>query len=305
MADRVGTPDRAGGAGTAATGGTDPGATWTPARRSEDAPSAPSLLLTLLGEFVLPGGGGAWTGAVVDAMSLLGVEEAASRQALARSSARGLLLAERVGRRTRWALTERATRLLTEGAERIYGFGAGGPEWDGRWLLVLTTVPEHTRHMRARLRARMGWIGLGQAGPGMWVSPWADREGQARAILEELDLAAGALSWVGRPGAMGSVEERVGEIWDLDSLAAEYERFTSAATTPRPETPEEAFAALALLVHRWRHFPATDPGLPDQLLPPWWPARDAAAVFAARRREWSSPAWAYWRSLRGPAAADG
>ena len=51
-------------------------------------------------------------------------EEKATRQALMRTAADGWLAAERVGRRTRWRLTGSAERLLTEGTERIYGFGA-------------------------------------------------------------------------------------------------------------------------------------------------------------------------------------
>ncbi len=273
------------------------GDSWTPVRRSEESPRARALLLTVLGEFVLPDGGAAWTGTIVEAMAVLGVEEAASRQALARSSSSGLLQPERIGRRTRWSLTERARRLLTDGAARIYGFGSGGPSWDGRWLLVLTTVPEHNRHLRSRLRSRMTWIGLGQLGPGTWVSPWAEREDDARAILAELDLLAGALSWVGRPGVLGGVEDRVGEIWDLATLASEYEQFRSAAGMERPASDKAAFGSLVRLVHDWRHFPGADPGLPGQLLPSGWPAPAAAELFRDRRAEWSPAAWSYWRSL--------
>lgn len=271
--------------------------TWTPLRRGEETPSARQLLLTVLGEFVLPDGGEVWTGALVQAMSLLGVEEGACRQALARSSAGGLLVPDRVGRRTRWSLSERARRILTEGAARIYGFGSSGPAWDGRWLLVQISVPEHTRHLRSRLRSRMEWIGLGQVGPGTWVSPWADREDQARAILTELDLLPGSLSWVGRPGVLGGVEERVGDIWQLDGLAAEYRAFAEAAGGEAPASAEEAFIAVVRLVHDWRHFPAADPGLPERLLPAGWPAPSAAEVFRGRRRDWSTEAWRYWRGL--------
>ncbi len=38
------------------------------------SPSARGLLLTLLGEFALPGGGTAWTSAVIAALARLGVE---------------------------------------------------------------------------------------------------------------------------------------------------------------------------------------------------------------------------------------
>jgi phenylacetic acid degradation operon negative regulatory protein len=268
--------------------------TWTPLRRAAGAPRARSLLLTLLGEFVLPGGRPVWTSTLIDALALLGVEEAAARQALARSGASGLLVAEKVGRRTRWSLTPRATRLLSDGARRIYGFGLGEREWDRGWLLVLVTVAEQNRHLRARLRTRMTWLGFGLMGPGAWVTPWADREGEARAALEELELADGAVSWIGRPGQMGSVEDRVGEIWDLDAVAAEYTSFMDAATSEAPAGPAAEFAALTRLVHDWRHFPGADPGLPAALLPGSWPGQAAARTFHECHRRWEGGARRWW-----------
>ncbi|HET9690132.1 MAG TPA: PaaX family transcriptional regulator C-terminal domain-containing protein [Acidimicrobiales bacterium] len=274
---------------------------WTPLRREGGAPRARDLLLTVLGEFVLPGGIAVWTSALVDALGLLGVEQPAARQALARSSASGLLVAERVGRRTRWSLTGRATRLLSDGARRIYGFGSGEGEWDGRWLLVLVTVPEHNRHLRARLRARMTWLGFGLMGPGAWVTPWADREGEALAALEELQLVDGAVSWVGRPGRMGSLEGRVDEIWDLDALAGDYTSFVAAATSEAPAGASAEFVALTRLVHDWRHFPAADPGLPAALLPGSWPGPAAARTFHECHARWGPGARAWWeeRADRG------
>lgn len=271
--------------------------TWIPVRRSEAPPSARALLLTVLGEFVLPDGGSVWTGTVLEGLSLLGVEEGAARQALARTSTRGLLTPVRVGRRTRWSLTGRALNVLTEGAARIYGHGLDHPEWDGEWLLVLTTVPEQNRHLRYQLRNRMTWAGLGAIGPGAWVTPWTEHEGEVETILAELGLTAGSLSWVGAPGALGDVHHRVEEMWDLDAIAWEYDAFISAAESEDPSSPEEAFAALIRLVHDWRHFPGADPGLPEALLPEGWPARDAAVLFRDRRKKWSPASWRFWRQV--------
>jgi phenylacetic acid degradation operon negative regulatory protein len=270
---------------------------WTPVRRAEVAPSARSLLLTLLGEFVLPDGGTAWTRTLLHALRLLGVEEGASRQALARSSTRGLLVAERIGRRTRWSLTEKARAILTEGAARIYGFPGDRTDWDGQWLLVLTTIPEHNRHLRARLRTLMAWAGFGSLGAGVWVCPWADREPRVQSIVSELALAGSTLSWLGRPGGLGGVIGRVTEVWDLEKIAAEYDAFVSAVGAEEPRSPEGALTALIRLVHDWRHFPATDPGLPAALLPEFWPATGAAELFRAKRAEWSPAAWTYWREM--------
>ncbi len=96
-------------------------------RRETGAASARALLLTVLGEFVLPRGGAGLDRALVTALTQVGVEEKAARQALSRTAAEGLLASERDGRRARWELTPAGSRLLGEGAARIYGFGRPGP----------------------------------------------------------------------------------------------------------------------------------------------------------------------------------
>ncbi len=132
------------------------------ARRSQalGVPSTRGYLLTVLGEFVLPVGGRVWTAALLDALGALGVEERTARQAVWRSAERGLLESERIGRRTRWALSDAATRLLTEGTRRIYSLHREPRPWDGRWLLLYVSVPESQRDLRHRMRTRLGWVGL-------------------------------------------------------------------------------------------------------------------------------------------------
>ena len=89
--------------------------------------SAKALLLTVLGELVLPHGGTVWTATLVDALELLGVNEPNARQAAARLKEQGLLDTERHGRHARWRLTAAGRHLLTAGTERIYRFGSGRP----------------------------------------------------------------------------------------------------------------------------------------------------------------------------------
>jgi phenylacetic acid degradation operon negative regulatory protein len=147
----------------------------------------------------------------------------------------------------------------------------------------------------------MTWTGFGPLGAGVWVSPWTSREPAVESILSELGLTAGSLTWLGRPGSLGAVTERVTEIWDLPAITGDYDAFLSAATAEDPRGPEECFTALIRLVHDWRHFPAADPGLPAALLPRSWPASGAADLFRVRRAEWSPPAWTYWRGIAADA----
>jgi phenylacetic acid degradation operon negative regulatory protein len=264
-------------------------------RHSVGAASARSWLLTVLGEFVLPGDQPAWTSSLVAVLTGLGLEEKASRQALARTAADGLIRAERVGRLARWHLTDPGRRLLTEGAERIYSFGVGPTRWDGRWLVLSVAVPESQRELRHRLRTRMSWAGFGGLAPNLWVSPNTDREAEAKQLLDELGLAATTLSFTGEFGGIGSERSLVEQAWNLTDLADRYHAFVAEFARSRPVP--SALPAQVRLVHEWRRFPFLDPQLPAELLPPQWIGARAAAVFHDRHAAWHDKAQAQFAEL--------
>ncbi|MEU6143896.1 PaaX family transcriptional regulator C-terminal domain-containing protein [Streptomyces sp. NPDC047081] len=266
-------------------------------RREVGDTSARSLLMTVLGEYVLPRGRPVWTSALVESLALFGVEEKSARQALARTAAEGWLASERVGRRVRWALTPPGRRLLTEGAQRIYDFGSGERTWDGTWLVVLVSVPETKRDLRHRVRTRLSWAGFGSPEPGVWITPHADRETEALAVLKELQLADGAMSFTANYGALGSEAAMVARAWDLSEVEARYEAFIDEFTGLHPADGDAALHALALLVHEWRRFPFLDPRLPPKLLPTGWSGAKATALFHGKHAEWSGPAERRWEEL--------
>jgi phenylacetic acid degradation operon negative regulatory protein len=255
--------------------------------------SARGLIFTILGEYVLPAGGTVWTSALIDAMSRLDIEEKATRQALMRTAADGWLSSERVGRRTRWRLTPSADRLLREGSERIYGFGARRDGWDGDWLLVLARAPEAERPARHVLRSRLTWAGFGSPAPGLWISTHAERLTEVERALAEAGLAGEAQIFRGSH-ADGRLPVLIGQAWDLDAVARRYDDFVAAFGPHRPADP---LAAIVGLVHAWRRFPWTDPDLPSDLLPPGWPRPRAAAVFRRRHAQWAAAAAASWREI--------
>jgi phenylacetic acid degradation operon negative regulatory protein len=266
-------------------------------RREVGDASARSLLMTVLGEFVLPRGGPVWTSTLVDALGMLGVEERSARQALARTAAEGWLASQRHGRRARWLLTPPGRRLLSEGAERIYSFGTAVRPWDGRWLVVLVSVPEALRDLRHRLRTRLTWAGFGSPAPGVWVSPDPGREAEARLILDELGLSAEAMSLTARYSAIGSEASIVERAWDLAAVAQRYEAFVEEFGALRLSGDDEILCAQAWLVHEWRRFPFLDPQLPRELLPRRWSGTRAAKLFQRRHIEWNDRAQRRWDEL--------
>jgi phenylacetic acid degradation operon negative regulatory protein len=267
-------------------------------RRQElGAASARSLLLTVLGEFVLPDGRPVWTATLIDLLADLSVAEKAARQAIMRTADSGWIEASRVGRETRWSLTPAGTRLLREGTERIYGFAADDRPWDGSWLVMTIGVPENNRALRQRLRTRLGWTGLGSVNATTWVTPRIDREREACGVLEELGLVGNSWSFVATAGRLGDERSLARTAWDLDAIERRYEDFLDLVGRPRPRTDRQALVAQVRLVQEWRRFPLLDPALPRDLLPPRWSGSRAAEVFRERHAAWAPRAQTAWGEL--------
>jgi phenylacetic acid degradation operon negative regulatory protein len=250
------------------------------------------MLLTTLGEYVLPLRSPAWQETLIEALGALGYKLHAARQALARSVAAGWLQTERQGRRSRVALTDETTQMLETGAQRIYTFGDPW-EWDGRWLLVVLRVPEERRDVRHQMRTRLAWAGFGSLGGGLWITPHVERERE----LSNADSVAELLSFQASLGTLGDPARVLAEAWDLDAVAAAYGDFVERFGRLRPRTPEAVFRAQTELVHEWRKFPFLDPDLPEKMLPARWPRAAALKVFRERHESWHAAAQSYFRSL--------
>jgi phenylacetic acid degradation operon negative regulatory protein len=241
------------------------------------------LLVTLLGDY--------WKGrrdhipsaALVRLLAEFGVGPVGARSALSRLAARGLLARSQRGRHTFYGLTERAQRVLDEGARRIFGFGAGESHWSGAWAIVAFSVAEADRDLRHALRTRLRWLGFAPLYPGLWISPRRDLESVAR-VLEELGIdnaalfRADAVPWRGNGSGLL-------EAWDVAGLRARYERFLGRFAKERKRlaagaiTPREALVERTRLMDAWREFPREDPDLPAEFLPRDWPRRAARELF--------------------------
>jgi phenylacetic acid degradation operon negative regulatory protein len=266
-------------------------------RRELGLSSARSLLLTVLGEYVLPTREPVWTGTLVAALGLLGIAEKAARQALTRTAAEGWITSSRHGRLARWQLSDAGRRLLTDGARRIYSFGQDDRAWDGRWLIVLVRPPDLSAQTRHQLRTRMAWAGFGVLPSGVWLSPDPRREEEAGRILDDLGLTGAGASFIARFGGIGAQENLVSQAWDLREVERRYEEFITAFEPLEPAGDEQILIAQTMLVHEWRRFPFLDPRLPRDLLPEDWPGAEAAALFRSSHTRWRPAAARCWAAL--------
>lgn len=255
------------------------------------------MLLTVLGEFVLPGECAVWTGTLVDALGLLGFADGNARQAIARMGEDGLITAVKHGRRTRWHLSPEGERLLDNGAQRIYGLGRRRAEWNHRWLVVVCSIPETQREKRRRLQTQLQFAGFGFLAPSIAVSPHVSAESTASDVLRRLELTDTAMVFRAETGELTADGDLVRRSWDLDELARTYEEFTATFAPVRPDGDAGAFTHVVRLVHAWRRFPFADPDLPTELLPADWAGAAARILFDDARGAWRPPAIAHYERL--------
>lgn len=243
---------------------------------------ARSALFDLYGDHLRVRADRAPVAVLVRLMSSLDIAAPAVRTAVSRMVRQGWLEPVRLSGGPGYALTPQARHRLDEAAARIYR--TKDAAWDGTWDLLVLDSPAQ-RSARERVRAGLAFLGYAPLSDSTWISafrsPEVDRllrtEGAGFARLRALDdLPA----------------ERARRAWDLRALAEAYVAWLGFADRlladpgsalpgiPRAGGDEQAFAVRSLLVHEWRKFLFTDPGLPADLLPSDWVGHQAAELFA-------------------------
>ncbi len=247
------------------------------------------LILDVYGRYAAHFRGWLAVADLIELMALLGIDEQAVRSAVSRMSRQGLLVRESRGGVRGYAATA-TTRLLFEEADRRIYLPMEPARLDDDWVLVSFSMPEDERDKRNALRLQLMWLGLGTVSSGLRIGP-----SRVRARVEEAVARLGVEEYVdvftAHHEGLGSLADLVRRSWDLSELADAYQRFLAASTPVlrslerrrRPVEPDDAFAAYTLVLHEWRKFPYLDPGLPVELLPPDWPGRAAATLFAELR----------------------
>lgn len=241
---------------------------------------ARSALFDVYGDHLRGRGSQAPVAALVRLLDPVGIAAPAVRTAISRMVSEGWLEPVRLQSGRGYRATARTIRWLDDVSARVYR--SVERVWDGHWHLVLVDQPA-ARPNRSRLRADLSFIGYAELTPHTWVSPFP------RAELDEVLDRVGATVRLVRADL---IDPSPIEAWDLPGLAAAYERFVADADVlldgvegdGAADADEAAFAARFRLVHEWRKFLFTDPGLPDDLLPADWPGRAAEVLFTGEAR---------------------
>jgi phenylacetic acid degradation operon negative regulatory protein len=246
---------------------------------SEDGALRPqTLMLTLLGRYLLGREVAVSAASVIEVFARVGVGEHAARSTLTRMVNRGLLSRQRHGRAMYFGLTERSERILRDGEARLWKLGAVNRDWDGVWTLLGFSLPESWQKQRHELRSQLAWAGFGPLFNGLWVAP-------GRAAVDEIVGSLGLESHVKAfhastiPGT--DVDQMIRETWDLDAIAAPYHAFAERWRNIETELDEgsDPLAATLLMNSDWLRVIRDDPRLPIEHLPANWPAAEAEALF--------------------------
>ncbi len=259
------------------------------------------LIFTLYGDYLLQEGRPVWIGSLIQLLSTLSVGEQAVRSAASRMVRKGWLHNEKCGRHSFYALTPRATGLLTAGARQI--FHPPFYQWDGHWYLLTYAFSDDLKQTRHRLRQGLSYLGFGQLAPGSMIAAY-DRCADVEALLDELEAHTYVNIFRVQPCADEQNQAMARASWDLSALNEAYLRFLDRfQTTFRRDCqevdrgvgldPERSFRRRFWLVHEYRYFPYHDPFLPAELLPDNWLGLEAQQLFQSYQRLLKVPARTY------------
>jgi len=252
--------------------------------KSSDAPTprlrARTLLFDLYGDYAIEGGrsGSLAVAAAVRLGLDLGLAEMATRSAMNRMARDGWLVAQRQGRSSVYALTQRGRQLVDAGRTRI--FAAADRSWAGNWCVVALSVPESHREVRDRMRLGLSWLGFGSPSSSLYISPH-DHSKEVLRIASEMEadgyvqVYQAVLKW---PAARDLVNRAWGDLAQVNARYAAflndftpgYER-ARAAGGNQSGWDVEAFKVRLMLASEFRRCLFGDPALPASLLPAaWW-----------------------------------
>ena len=260
---------------------------------AEDGAVRPqTLMLNLLGRYLLGRPTVVSAGSVIEVFARSGVGEHAARSTLARMVNRGMLTRQRHGRAMFFGLTPQAERILRDGEDRIWRSGAVNLDWDGYWTLLGFSLPESWQRQRHELRSQLTWAGFGPLFNGLWVAPGRV---EVTRLVASLGLESRVRAFYAQAVPGTDIAKMVQENWDLEAVAARYRGFLARWQGPdmRPDMPprrRDPLAVQLLLASDWLQVIRADPRLPAEHLPADWPAAKAESLFVELDKTVAQPA---------------
>jgi phenylacetic acid degradation operon negative regulatory protein len=263
-----------------------------------------SMIFTIYGDYIRHYGNEIWIGSLIRLLKEFGHNDQAVRAAISRMSKQGWVKAEKRGNKSYYSLTERGVKRMEEAAKRIYKIR---PEkWDGKWRILVYTIPEEKRNVRDELRKELVWSGFGTISNSCWISP-NNLEKQVYDLIDKYEIEPYVDFFIAQYDGPHTNKLLVEKCWNLEEINKKYEEFISVYSQKyiidkhkiqRGEMSDaECFVERTKLVHEYRKFLFIDPGLPEELLPSEWMGSHAAALFSDYYKELAVPASRFFESV--------
>ena len=262
-------------------------------RCTEPDISARSVLVTVLGDSVLPVTKTLWLSSLFELAEPFGFSERLVRTSMFRLAAEGWMSNERIGRRSRYSMTLLAVRESEDADRRIYSRESG--DWDGSWTFAVVDTPWMPAEERDRIVRHLRWHGFVSLGRGMMASPSATEHG-LRELLDLVDPVA--VLPTGRAelaDLQGLVEDGFfAEVFRTADIEAAYRDFLARYQPWQHQdlaaaTPLDAYSLRTMLVHELRRIRLRSPDVPVELLTPDWIGNLAYDLAADLYRRLSPP----------------
>ncbi|KRF60052.1 PaaX family transcrtiptional regulator [Bacillus sp. Soil745] len=262
------------------------------------------MIFTIYGDYIRNYGSKIWIGSLIRLLKEFGHNEQGVRVAVSRMVKQGWIQSEKQGNKSYYFLTDRGVQRMDEAANRIYKMKPN--EWDGKWRILMYTIPEDKRQLRDDLRKELLWSGFGSFSSGCWISP-NDLEKQINRLIEKYDIDEYVDFFISEYKGPKENQTLVEKSWQLEEIENKYEEFIEKyskqfivhqSIISRGEMSDaDCFVERTNLVHEYRKFLFIDPGLPKELLPSKWNGNHAALLFSQYYQVLAEPASRFFESV--------
>lgn len=262
------------------------------------------MIFTIYGDYIRNYGSKIWIGSLIRLLKEFGHNEQGVRVAVSRMVKQGWIQSEKQGNKSYYFLTDRGVQRMDEAANRIYKMKPN--EWDGKWRILMYTIPEDKRQLRDDLRKELLWSGFGSFSSGCWISP-NDLEKQINRLIEKYDINEYVDFFISEYKGPKENQSLVNKSWHLEEIENKYEEFIEKyskqfivhqSIISRGEMSDaDCFVERTNLVHEYRKFLFIDPGLPKELLPSKWNGNHAALLFSQYYQVLAEPASRFFESV--------
>lgn len=245
-----------------------------------------SMIFTIYGDYIRHYGNKIWIGSLIRLLKEFGHNEQSVRVAVSRMMKQGWIDSEKKGNKSYYFLTHRGEIRMEEAAVRIFKLMPN--DWDGKWRMLMYTIPEEKRQIRDELRKELLWSGFGSFSNGCWISP-NDLEKEVNLLIEKYEIQSHVDFFVSSYKGPQEDKSLVEKSWPLQEIEGKYQEFITTYSKQYivhqsmigkgQLTDAECFVERTKLVHEYRKFLFTDPGLPRELLPEIWNGNHAALLF--------------------------